>query len=163
MAKRLKRPMDYNPELGDRICELIAESEIGIKKIIAENDWMPSVATLFMWIRIYDDFEKQYARAKEMQAETLAEQILEISDDSSGDNLITEGGVIENREFVNRSRLRVDSRKWLASKLLPKKYGDRTAIEHSGELRTPEPPPIIFNISPEVAKEVMEARDAEPK
>ena len=82
---------------------------------------------------------EQYARAKTKQLELMADEILQISDESTGDDLFTEEDTKEgrsarnvlNHEFVQRSKLRVDSRKWLLSKLLPKKYGDKIDVEHS--------------------------------
>jgi hypothetical protein len=77
-------------------------------------------------------FAKQYARAKAMQIEHLVDQIVDISDDSSLDMAFTEDGkAFVDHENIQRSRLRVDSRKWIASKLLPKKYGDRIAHDHT--------------------------------
>lgn len=67
-----------------------------------------------------------YARAKEQQAEAYVDEIMDISDDSQGDAFCDEyGNVKPNHEFISRSRLRVDTRKWFASKVLPKKYGDK--------------------------------------
>nr|WP_241430770.1 hypothetical protein [Tatumella saanichensis] len=84
---------------------------------------------MFRWIQSFDDFRNQYARAREVQADVLAEEIIEIADDSSGDVIVDEDGREQtNHERVARSRLRVDARKWYASKLAPKKYGDR--IQH---------------------------------
>jgi hypothetical protein len=72
-----------------------------------------------------------YARAKEQQADLLAEEIIEIADDSSKDlqGYDDYNNPIENKEFVNRSKLRVDARKWVASKLKPKKYGDKLELD----------------------------------
>jgi len=86
------------------------------------------------------DLEKQYARAKELQAEMLADEIVQISDDGENDTYIrrdTDGNQIGeeiNHDVIARSRLRVDARKWVAAKLLPKKYGDKQEIAHSGAL-----------------------------
>jgi hypothetical protein len=82
---------------------------------------MPNKASVFRWLRIHKEFSDQYARAKEEAAELYAEDMLEISDDLSGD--------------VQRDRLRVDTRKWIASKLKPKKYGDK--ITHEGNEDAP--------------------------
>ena len=72
----------------------------------------------------------RYARAKADQADFLAEELLEIADDSAEDEIFTEEGKrLENREFINRSRLRVDTRKWIACKLLPKIYGEKQQSE----------------------------------
>ncbi|MRT15310.1 hypothetical protein GJV07_24135 [Enterobacteriaceae bacterium RIT711] len=76
---------------------------------------------------------QQYARAREVQAEILAEEIIEIADDSSGDVFVDDDGREQtNHERVARSRLRVDARKWYASKLAPKRYGDR--IQHDQKI-----------------------------
>src|SRR5690606_9867730 len=87
-------------------------------------------------------FSEQYTRAREIQAETLVDEILEISDDGSNDymqRISEDGGVTgwrENGEALARSKLRVDTRKWVASKILAKKYGDRLAVEQSGIIAT---------------------------
>ena len=74
--------------------------------------------------------EDMYAHAREARADKLAEEIITISDDSSRDTYIDKEGVERtDNEVVSRSRLRVDSRKWLASKMLPKKYGDRLNLD----------------------------------
>jgi len=78
-------------------------------------------------------FCDQYVRAREAQADRLAEEILEIADDGSNDTYTDENGNERtNQEVVARSRLRVDARKWLASKMAPKKYGDKIQQEVSG-------------------------------
>jgi hypothetical protein len=82
------------------------------------------------WCEKDDELSQRYARAKERQAEMMAQEIVTIADDSSDDELFTEDGKrITNHEFINRSRLRVDARKWVASKLLPKKYGEKQQVE----------------------------------
>lgn len=88
---------------------------------------MPPESTVRLWAN--DDrggFAAQYARAREIGYATMADELLEIADDSSGDAVIDEDGATRaNPEFASRSRLRVDTRKWLLSKALPKVYGDR--------------------------------------
>jgi hypothetical protein len=87
-----------------------------------------------------EEFSHMYAKARESQAEVLADQIIEIADDSTGDYIFVESQdkdgqgakKVVNKEYVKRSALRVDARKWAAAKLLPKKYGDKTQMEHSG-------------------------------
>jgi hypothetical protein len=104
---------------------------------------MPDKATIFNWFRAFPDFLDQYTRAKEESADALADDILEISDDARNDWMEKHGkedaGWIANGEHVQRSRLRVEARKWIASKLKPKKYGDK--IEHSG----PNGGPIVIS------------------
>ncbi len=74
----------------------------------------------------------QYARAREMQADALFDEALAIADDGSGDWAVDKDGKKTlDHEHVQRSRLRVDTRKWAAGKLAPKRYGDK--MQHTGE------------------------------
>lgn len=122
------RPTKYTQELADSICEAISTTSKGLRAICAENNI--TTFTILKWLNENAEFSTQYARAKEAQADVLAEEILEIADDTSKDQMtIKKNGkneVVENSEWINRSRLRVDARKWIASKLKPKKYGDKT-------------------------------------
>lgn len=92
----------------------------------------------------YESFLAQYAIAREAQAELYADEIIDISDDSTQDDLFNdEGKRVLNAEWVARSKLRVDARKWIASKLLPKKYGEKI----QQELSTKDDKPIpIFTL-----------------
>jgi hypothetical protein len=102
---------------------------------------MPDCATVFAWMRRFPEFLKQYARAKEESADAMAEEILEIADDGRNDWMERHGEKTEdgepvkgwqlNGEHIQRSRVRIDTRKWLASKLKPKKYGDRVDLTNS--------------------------------
>ena len=79
------------------------------------------------------EFSEQYARAREAQADKLAEEALQIADDGRSDTYLdAEGNERTDNEVIQRSRLRVDTRKWLASKMAPKKYGDKLVQEHTG-------------------------------
>jgi hypothetical protein len=92
-----------------------------------------SQKTLWNWLAEDADFLQQYIRAKEFCADTLFDEIIEIADDRAEDWCDGEkGGRIIDYEVVNRSRLRVDARKWCAGKLAPKKYGDKVIAEHQG-------------------------------
>ncbi len=134
--KMAGRPSDYSEEIAARICEEIATTDHSIE-VICQADDMPNARTVWRWLDRIPTFCQQYARAKEMQGDVLASQIIPISDDGSADTVTRyreDGSEYQavDQEHINRSRLRVDARKWLASKLAPKKYGDRTALEHSG-------------------------------
>lgn len=122
------RPTIYSQELADVICDRIATSSLSLKKLCDNDEFMPYSGTVLRWLREKEDFRNQYARAKEEQADYLAEQILDIADDSSNDTVMGEFGPMEHKEWINRSRLRVDARKWIASKLKPKKYGDKLEL-----------------------------------
>ena len=105
---------------------------------ICREDGMPPRSTFAKWA--YDDVDglfDRYARAKELRAEVLADELTEIADDGRNDWMqrMLESGATENavnHEHLARSRLRVDTRKWIASKLMPRQFGDKTAVEHSG-------------------------------
>jgi hypothetical protein len=96
---------------------------------------MPSVQTVFSWMRRFPKFLEQYARAKEESADSLADEMLEIADNATNDWMQRNGkddaGWVANGEHIQRSRVRIDTRKWLASKLKPKKYGDRVDLTNS--------------------------------
>jgi hypothetical protein len=102
---------------------------------ICQDEGMPSTNTVYRWLVEKDkpEFRDKYARAREIQADTLAAEILQIADDGKNDTYTdAEGNVRVDYDNINRSRLRVDARKWYASKLAPKKYGDRIQQEVSG-------------------------------
>jgi hypothetical protein len=132
------RPAIYSQELADAICSQLAE---GISlRTVCRAEGMPDKSTVFKWLREIPEFTDQYARAKEESADALVEDILDIADDGSNDwmELLDSEGEIkgwrENGEALQRSRLRVDTRKWIASKLKAKKYGDKQQVEHSGSV-----------------------------
>jgi len=124
--------MLYDETIGMIICERLAEGES--LRAICKDEGLPSRTTVFKWLIDNPQFASQYARAREAQADALFEDILEIADDSRQDVKIVGEDEREvcNTEFVQRARLRVDARKWMAGKLAPKKYGDKVAMEHSG-------------------------------
>lgn len=107
----MARPSEYTPEIAQEICERIALGD-SVRKIVKDNK-MPSSSTIFRWLLDEDKkaFWEQYEKARNIQAELMFEELLEIADD-------------EEKE-VMRSRLRVDTRKWYLSKVLPKKFGEK--------------------------------------
>lgn len=131
------RPTDYNDEIAARICELVATHTYGLERLCSMYDELPSKFTVNLWRYRHPEFSTLYAQAKLVQADLLAEECLEIADNNSGDVRIDPqtGYEVCNTEFIARARLRVDTRKWLASKLLPKQYGpvadDKKSISES--------------------------------
>lgn len=129
------RPSSYTDEVAMEICTRMADGE-GLRTI-CEDVHMPSRRTVMNWLLDgkHAEFVHQYGRAREAQADFLAEEIVTISNTPvigtktkrSKDGVeITSGDMIEHR------RLQVDARKWYASKLAPKKYGDK--LELAGEV-----------------------------
>lgn len=131
------RPTDYNQEIVDAICAAIA-SGASVNKI-CESSEMPAQSTVFAWLAKYPEFTEKYAQAIEKRSVVHAEEIIDIADDGTNDFYFKEGkegqdGWWEYRgEHVQRSKLRVDTRKWLLSKLQPKKYGDKQTHELTGK------------------------------
>ena len=119
----------------EAICKEIETSSLGLGKI-CEKHGLTRFSVLD-FIRLNEDGANRYARAKEMQMDYLAEEIIQISDDSSNDTISTDKGDIENKEWVNRSKLKVDTRKWLMSKLAAKKYGDKLDVTSGGDKIAP--------------------------
>lgn len=125
--KKIGAPTIYTEELADRICELVATHTLGTNQLCKQHDWMPSEDTIYKWRYRHSSFAEKYALAKSKQAELMVEQIIDISDDKSDDLLYDELG---NKKLdpgaIAHRRLQVDTRKWYASKLAPKIYGDRS-------------------------------------
>lgn len=148
MAKK-GRPTKYTQSLADKICQELAQGKS--MRTVCNPDSMPSMQTVFSWLRTKQDFLEQYTRAKEESADALIEEMLDIADDGSNDLMtIVKGNSsyeIENKEVTNRSRLRVDTRKWIASKLKPKKYGDKLDMTTNGK---DLPAPIYAGKSKEI-------------
>jgi hypothetical protein len=142
------RPTTYTCELATEICNTIASTSIGTKKLCAENSHWPAQDTLFTWLKTHPEFSEQYKRAKICQVDLLVDELLDIADDASHDLVIDETGKkTYDSERVARSKLRVETRKWLASRLVPRVYGNKpdpdndfesnmTLAEDLRELRT---------------------------
>jgi ribosomal protein L16 Arg81 hydroxylase len=144
--KNAKANSIFTEELAENICEELATTSKSLRTI-CKQEGMPTVRTVLSWLsqgeksdadEKYRLFLHQYVRAREAQADFLAEEIIEIADDGSNDLMtITKGDrsyEAENKEVTNRSRLRVDARKWIASKLKPRKYGDKIDMNHQGQI-----------------------------
>lgn len=132
--KKNGRPSTYSDEIAARICDEIADGK-SLRTICAAED-MPVTSTVCLWLTKHKDFSEQYTRAREAQADTLFDEVLAIADDSNGDIRVDKDGKeIVDHENIQRSRLRVDARKWMAGKLRPKKYGER--LELAGDKENP--------------------------
>lgn len=90
---------------------------------------MPALSSVFLWLAKYPEFSEQYDKAAMNRATAMFEEMLEIADDGTAD--VTEDGRVQP-EVVQRSRLRVDTRKWALARMNPRKYGERVAVEASG-------------------------------
>lgn len=134
--ERLKmgRPTLYTEELADLICDKIASSSWGVHRICVNNADLPDSTSVYLWLNKYPDFSRKYLQAKASQAHVLADECIEIADDTSDDIKIDPetGMEVCNTDFIARARLKIDTRKWMAGRLAPKIYG-KLAEEPSKE------------------------------
>jgi len=121
--KKPGRPSKYNPALAVEICMRMTAGE-SVRKICKDPD-MPTFNTVMRWVSdkdqvaYKDGFPEQYQTAMAVKAQNMFDELLEIADDT---------------DDTQRSRLRVDTRKWYLSKCLPKVFGDKLNLDHSGEI-----------------------------
>lgn len=122
------RPSTYTPEIAAAICEQLAAGN-SLRRI-CEAEGMPPAPTVRLWV--IDDregFAAQYTRARDAALDSMADDVMDIADDSRNDWMDREtklGNIrVVDREALERSRLRFDARRWYLSKLAPKRYGDR--------------------------------------
>lgn len=130
------RPTKYSDAVVDHICDKISSGKSLVD--ICRPDDMPGRSTVFRWLAEESNktFRDMYTRAREAQADALFDDLVDIADNATNDwmdaNAPGDAGRALNGEALQRSRLRVDTRKWAASKLKPRKYGDRIHNELSG-------------------------------
>ena len=139
-AKKLGAPSKFTPQLATKICVALMEGKS--MRMICAGPKMPNPATVYRWLAqgsregaapSLASFCKQYARAREVQAQMLVDEILEIADDSRNDWMERHGYRMPDPEAIQRSKVRIEARKWLAAKLLPKLYGDRLSVAGDSE------------------------------
>lgn len=134
-------PFAWTTEIEDAIMDEIMGGRSFRDFMVGEgrDHRFPSVPTFFKRLRDDEAFFKRYARAREFQADQEFEEMKEIADNGSNDwmesNDPENPGYRLNGEHVQRSKLRIDTRKFRVVKLAPKKYGDKVELEHSGEVK----------------------------
>ena len=125
------RPEIYTKELGDEICPRISKGES--LRSIEKDSRMPSAVTVYSWLldeEKYADFFKQYARARDTQAEVIFEELQELSDESVED---IAGDDKSDGARVQARKLQVDTRKWILARMKPRKYGDKMDVTSDGK------------------------------
>ena len=131
----------FSPEIFDQICERLSDGE-SLRDICMADD-MPNKATVFRWLANDKTLSDQYARAREVQADALFDDCLAIADQYERDEKTADGAT----DHINRAKLRIDTRKWMAGKLRPKKYGDKIEVNNlssDGSMK----PVIVQFVSP---------------
>ena len=141
--------MAYTDKDKDNIFEYVCqEIEKGraLRNVLKDEN-MPSTSTFYQWLDNDEVKAKQYARATEVRADIIFDDILSIADENTNDTSINENGIeVVNNDVIQRSRLRIDARKWVLSKLNPKKFGDKTDITSGGEKITNAPQEVKITI-----------------
>lgn len=138
-----KRAPVYGDDVREKVLLALASGR-SLNKTCAE-DGMPAPSTVVLWTHEDPTFAERYARAKEIGLTLKADELLDIADDGSRDTYTDEkGNEHVDVDVVQRSRLRVDTRKWLLSKMLPKLYGERSALELTGKDGGPVEARVLF-------------------
>lgn len=137
---KVGRPSKYTKELGEEICNTLSVSIDGLRRICAANAHFPESSTIKEWRHTNKEFSALYEAAKLKQALGFAEDIIDIVDYNIEDMIMTDKGLTPNPVAIARARLRMDARKWIACKLLPKVYGEKvqqevTVVSHEAKLK----------------------------
>jgi hypothetical protein len=131
------RPSVYSEEVANDICIRIALGE-SLRRICME-DKMPAQSSVYEWLLRHADFAEKYTRARELQAETQFDELTDIVDQPPELNHVVDknGELVEvkfDSSYVAWMKLRVDTRKWTAARMAPKKYGEQKQAEQTQDL-----------------------------
>lgn len=157
------RPSGYSEEIAGTICERMIcgpDDKPESLRSICRDDDMPDLKTVMRWLAKNDEFRQHYALAREAQQELHQEDIKEIADNCSDDVQTIlgneEDGILRvNHSAIARARLQIDTRKWLMSKMAPKKYGDKTILSND-----PDSPvnvnPVTITVTTDLVKSIVQ-------
>ena len=160
--KKMGRPSIYSQDLADEICVRLSSGES--LRSICRDDHMPAQSQVYVWLNAKKDFAEQYARAREEQADTHADEIIAIADEDPELNPIRDkdGNIIDlkiDSGYVAYQKQRIEARKWTAAKLRPKKYGER--VTHAGDDESPLVLENNMNVFGELLKAIKLQRQTE--
>jgi len=129
-AKKLGAPTTFNQKTADLICMGLSEG-MSLRQILRADKTgvLPAQSTVYEWLLRHPSFAEQYARAREEQADTNADEILQIADEMPPEFTDEKGRTYLDQTYLAWQKQRIEARKWTAMKLKPKKYGDRVAME----------------------------------
>lgn len=128
--KKIGAPTTFNQRTADLICMMLSEG-LSLRQILKadKTGTLPAQSTVYEWLLRHPSFAEQYARAREEQADTNADEILEIADEMPPEYTDEKGRTSLDQTYIQWQKNRIEARKWTAAKLRPKKYGDRFAVE----------------------------------
>ena len=127
MQRPAHRPVEYTEDIAEEVCWRLAHGESLVS--ICRDEHLPHCATIYRWLVRFPVFCEMYARAREDQADTNADEILQIADEMPPEFTDDKGRTYLDQTFIQWQKNRIDARKWTAAKLKPRKYGDRMAVE----------------------------------
>lgn len=145
-------PSKYTEEIGIEICALLAAG-MPVTKIV-QLKHMPSQQTVYTWLRKHPEFLEMYEIARQDLAHTMANQIQEIIDEKPLQVVDDQGNIKYDSGSIADKRLRMDGRKWLAAKYLPRVYGERTVVAGDAEN------PVAHKVSFEAFDTLIESLEA---
>jgi hypothetical protein len=124
------RPTTFNQKTADLICMMLSEG-MSLRQILKADKVgvLPAQSTVYEWLLRHPSFAEQYTRAREEQADTNADEILDIADEMPPEYTDKDGKTSLDQTYIAWQKNRIEARKWTAAKLRPKKYGDRVALE----------------------------------
>lgn len=128
----------YTEEMGKAICDLLSDGESLVS--ICSTDGFPTRPTVMNWLKQFPEFATKYAQARINQADALFDDVLSLADNTcEGTKTVTEtsaAGAVVTKEYtgdmLEHRKLQIETRKWIAGRIMPKKYGDRVVQEHVG-------------------------------
>lgn len=131
------RPSEYSETRAETICTELAKGRS--LSSICNDEGMPEMCTVYTWLRKFPEFQNRYARARQDAADTLADEILRISDELEH---------ATDPIQIQAARLRVESRRWIASRLKPQTWGDKVQAEITGADGAPLPLVTVQFVQP---------------
>lgn len=147
MAKKTGRPSKFTKELAIKICDRIAGGESLCA--VCRDIGIPEPTVIGWFVDDKDGVFDYYARARKIQGEQMFEDLLNITDDSQNDWMERNGHTVVDQEAVQRSKLRVDTRKWILARMDTQRYAETSKQEHTGKGGEPLQINIIRDTLPE--------------
>ena len=129
------RPTIYTPEIEDEICRRLSEGEP--LRRICRDEHLPSWRTVYRWMDADRELSARIAHARTLGYDAIAEECIEIADETAHDTIETKFGEMPDKEWILRSKLRVETRLKLLAKWDPKRYGDKLDLNHGGQPDNP--------------------------
>jgi hypothetical protein len=146
----VERPLEYTQAIAEAICERLMNGELLIE--ICDDPAMPRRPTVYRWLVKYMQFANMYAHAREVQADYFADENVVIARTPQLGDVITKKGdgsvEIKRGDMLGHRQLNIDVRKWYASKLNRRVYGQQSPRDDDAEKSADEPP--VTNEPPRV-------------